>query len=63
MKAYLATTAALFVAVTVAHVLRAIQESHLTRDPWFVFVTIATCGLSVWALRLLQKTVRPQPRT
>jgi hypothetical protein len=59
MKAYLATTATVFVLVTVAHVLRVFQETHLARDPWYVLVTVVTFALSLWALRLLQKTVRP----
>jgi len=59
MKAYLATTGVLFVIVTVAHVLRVVAEPDLARAPWFVLMTVATAALSVWALRLFRKAVRP----
>jgi hypothetical protein len=59
MKAYVATTATLFVLVTVVHVSRVVQESHLVRDPAFVLATAFSVALAAWALRLLQKTVRP----
>ncbi len=59
MKAYLATTGGLFLVVTVAHIVRVFQETHLARDPWFIVMTIAGFVLSLWALRLLRKTARP----
>jgi hypothetical protein len=58
MKAYLITTAALFLIVTVMHVARAVEEPHLAREPWFVLLTVATGALSVWAVRLYQKGAR-----
>ena len=59
MKAYVATTGALFLLLTVAHVWRATQETHLARDPWFLCVTIVTCVLSLWSLQLYRKAARP----
>jgi hypothetical protein len=59
MKAYLATTAALFVLLTVLHIVRATQETNLARDPWFLLVTVLAAALAVWALSLLRKTARP----
>jgi hypothetical protein len=55
MRAYLATTGVLFVLLTVAHVVRAFQETHLVREPWFWLVTVLPCVLAVWALRLYTK--------
>ena len=52
MKAYVATTGIIFVLLTVAHVVRVFQETHLARDPWFVLVTVLTFILAIWALRL-----------
>ena len=52
MKAYVATTGILFVLLTVAHVVRVFQETHLARDPWFLLVTVLTFILAIWALRL-----------
>ena len=52
MRAYLATTGIIFVLLTVAHVVRVFQETHLARDPWFVLVTVLSFILAIWALRL-----------
>jgi hypothetical protein len=56
MRAYLATTGILFVLLTVAHVVRVFQETHLARAPWFWVVTVVPAILAVWALRLYRKT-------
>lgn len=52
MKAYVATTGVLFLALAAAHVLRVLNEHHLARDPWFVISTVIAVSLSGWALRL-----------
>jgi hypothetical protein len=56
MRAYLATTGTLFVLLTVAHIVRAFQETHLAREPWFWLVTVLPLVFAVWALRLFRKT-------
>ena len=58
MKAYLITTGTVFALVTIAHVWRAIAEAGLTRDPWFILLTVLTAGFSVWAWRLLRVSAR-----
>jgi carbon starvation protein CstA len=58
MRAYLSVTATLFVLLTVAHVLRAVQEPHLARDPWFILTSILAVALAVWAGRLLRTVPR-----
>lgn len=52
MKAYLATTGATFILITVAHLLRMVREPQFARDPWYLLLTVATAALSVWAARL-----------
>ncbi len=52
MKAYLATTGVLFILLTVAHIVRIFQETHLAREPWFWLVTIVPGIFAIWALRL-----------
>lgn len=56
MRAYLVTTGTLFVLLTVAHIVRVFQETHLAREPWFWVVTVLPSVLAVWALRLFRKT-------
>jgi hypothetical protein len=55
MKAYVMTTGAVFSLLTLAHLLRIILEGpHLATEPFYVLITIAAAGLSVWAWRLLR---------
>lgn len=61
MKAYLATTGILFVLLTVAHIVRAFQETHLVREPWFWLVTVIPGVLAVWALKLFRQAARVAP--
>jgi len=55
MKAYIATTGVIFSLLTVAHVVRVFQETHLAGEPWFWLVTVIPAILAVWALRLFRR--------
>ena len=63
MKAYLATTGFLFLALVVAHMLRLRPEPHLARDPWFLLTTLISLGMAAWAFILFRGTSRSQPPT
>jgi len=55
MKAYLATTGALFALLTVVHIWRIAAEGmSLARDPWYLLITATAAALSIWAMRLLR---------
>ena len=54
MKAYVILTGIVFGLITLAHVLRAIQEGPGVLNVWWVLLTVATAVLSVWALRLVR---------
>ena len=56
MAGYLWTTGALFLLITVAHVMRMFAEPHLAREPWYLLLTVAAAALSVWAGRLLRSS-------
>jgi hypothetical protein len=57
MKAFLWTTGIVFALITVAHIWRVFAESRaLARDPWFILISFAAAGLSVWSFRLLRST-------
>lgn len=59
MKTYVVTTGLLFGLLTLAHVLRIVYESRaLATDPWYMLITTATAGLSVWACLLLARRPR-----
>ena len=56
MRAYVATTGALFGLLVTVHLWRALDiEPNLTRDPWFLLVTLASGALCVWAFILLRR--------
>ena len=55
MKAYIAVTGLLFLALAAAHVMRIVQERHLARDPWFIATTVIAIGMSVWAVQLVRR--------
>jgi protein-S-isoprenylcysteine O-methyltransferase Ste14 len=59
MRAYVMTTGALFGLLTLAHLLRIIQEGrHLATDPLYLLITVAAAALCLWAWRLLRHSAR-----
>jgi len=59
MRAYVITSGIVFALLTLAHIWRGIVEgAHLATEPWFILLTLATAGLSVWAARLLWRPPR-----
>lgn len=55
MKAYVMTSGAIFGLITLAHVWRVFEEgTQLATEPWYVLITLAAAGLSLWAGRLLR---------
>ena len=59
MKAYVMTTGAVFGLITLAHIARIIAEGpRLMTDPFFVLLTVATAGLSLWAWRVFRLAAR-----
>lgn len=59
MKAYVLATGTVFGLITVAHILRMLQERALAREPWYIALTLVTAGLCLWAGRLLWRARRP----
>jgi hypothetical protein len=57
MKAYVMTTGVVFGLITLAHLLRVVEEGpRLVRDPFFVVLTVLAAALSLWAWRVLRLT-------
>ncbi|HKZ80173.1 MAG TPA: hypothetical protein VJ124_18000 [Pyrinomonadaceae bacterium] len=54
MKAYVITTGAIFLLITIAHILRiAMEGRHLASEPLYILLTVASAALSIWAWRVL----------
>jgi hypothetical protein len=57
MKAYVITTGALFGVLTIAHILRIVEEGpSLATNPWYILITVAAAALCAWAWRLLRRS-------
>jgi hypothetical protein len=55
VKAYLATTGAVFGLVTLAHLWRIVDEwPRWATEPWYLLLTLAAAVLAVWAWRLFR---------
>jgi hypothetical protein len=59
MRSYVIVAGVLFGLLALAHVWRMFEEPHLTRDPWFLLVTVAAAGLSLAAWRVVRRS-KPQ---
>jgi len=57
MKTYIATTCLVFLAVTIAHILRMVGESGGRGfDPWYILLTLVTAAFAVWGGLLLLRS-------
>jgi hypothetical protein len=55
MKAYVATTGVLFLALTLAHAWRVYEEgAHVAKQPFFAAMTLVSAALCIWAWRILR---------
>ena len=54
MKTYVTLTGIIFGLITLAHVLRVIQEGPRVLNVWWILITIVTAGMSIWAFRLVR---------
>jgi hypothetical protein len=54
VRAYVILTGIVFGLITLAHVLRAIQEGPGVLNVWWILLTVATAALSIWAFRLVR---------
>jgi protein-S-isoprenylcysteine O-methyltransferase Ste14 len=62
MRAYLIVTGALFGLITLAHLLRMLDEwPHLATDPSYLLLTLAAAALCFWAFRLVRRSKRREP--
>jgi H+/Cl- antiporter ClcA len=63
VKAYVITTGVVFGLLTLVHIWRVIEEGRqMATDPWWVLITVAAAGLSLWAWLVLWRSSRsPRP--
>jgi hypothetical protein len=56
MRAYVITTGIIFALITISHLARlAMESTHILTEPIFLFLTILSTALAVWAFLLLRR--------
>jgi NO-binding membrane sensor protein with MHYT domain len=59
MRSYVITTGVVFSLLVVLHIWRVVVEgTQLMRDPWWVLITAAAAGLSIWAFAVVRRSQR-----
>jgi uncharacterized membrane protein len=54
MRAYVLTSGSIFGVIVLAHIWRIFLEPHVLREPFWVLITLAAAGLTLWAFRILR---------
>jgi hypothetical protein len=55
MKTYVIVAGVIFGLLAAVHLWRIVEEPHLARDPWFIFVTLLAAALAVAAWRVTRR--------
>lgn len=58
MKAYVMTTGVIFALITIAHIMRIVAEPRVATEPFFIFLTVLSAGLSAWGFFVLRRLNR-----
>jgi hypothetical protein len=59
MKSYIMTTGAAFGLIALAHIVRIFAEgAHLITEPLFLFTTVGSVSICVWAIVILKQPTR-----
>jgi hypothetical protein len=58
MKAYVMTTGVIFALITIAHIMRIVAEPRAATEPFFIFLTVLSAGLSAWGFFVLRRLNR-----
>lgn len=56
MKVYVIITGLIFVLITISHVVRMIVEPHVLTEPVYLFLTLLSTALFIWAVVLLRRS-------
>lgn len=63
MKAYVLTTGLVFGLIVAAHVARIVAEGpRLMKEPAFLFTSLLSLGLAIWAWRVFRQLSRSNER-
>ena len=58
MKVYVIITGVIFALIAIAHCVRMIVEPHVLTEPVYLFLTLLSAALAIWAVVLLRRAGR-----
>lgn len=58
MKVYVIITGVIFALITIAHVVRMVMEPHVLTEPVYLFLTLLSAVLAIWAVVVLRRLSR-----
>ena len=58
MKVYVIVTCVIFALITISHIVRLILEPHVLTEPVYLFLTLLSAALAIWAVVVLRRTGR-----
>ena len=58
MKVYVITTGVIFALITIAHLARMVVEPRTLTEPVYLFLTLLSAALAIWAVTLLRRLSR-----
>jgi hypothetical protein len=58
MKVYVIITGVIFALITIAHIVRMVVEPHVLTEPVYLFLTLLSAVLAIWAVVVLRRLSR-----
>ena len=58
MRVYVIVTGIIFALITIAHVVRMAVEPHVLTEPVYLFLTLLSAALAIWAVVVLRRLSR-----
>ena len=55
MRAYVIITGVVFALITIAHIVRMVVEPHVLTEPVYLFLTLLSAALAIWAMLVLRR--------
>jgi hypothetical protein len=58
MKVYVIITGVIFALITISHIVRMVVEPHVLTEPVYLFLTLLSAVLAIWAVVVLRRLSR-----
>lgn len=58
MKVYVIITGLIFALITISHIVRMVMEPHVLTEPVYLFLTLVSTALAIWAVVVLRRLSR-----